>query len=130
MAGPGRCLCESHARAGPSHSVTAAFTPSLAFLLIAGVMDLGFFRRARSQAAGILPVALDYDMLVATLHAYQASSATARAQAQAPAADGQPQPPNAALVELLVAGPEWRSAVEDLGGSFNALYARHPSSKA
>ena len=77
-----------------------------------------------------MPVALDYGMLVATLHAYQASSATARAQAQAPAADEQPQPPNAALVELLVAGPEWRSAVEDLGGSFNALYARHPSSKA
>ena len=93
-------------------------------------MDLGFFRRARSQAAGALPAGLDYDTLVAALHAYQASSATARAQAQAPVADESVQPLQAALVELLVAGPEWRSAVEELGGSFNACYARHPSTKA
>ena len=84
-------------------------------------MDLGFFRRARAAMVDRTPVPLDYGMLTAALRACQATSVTARLQAKAPGPDAQAS--NAALVELLLGGPEWRQAVDRQGGSFNAACA-------
>jgi len=58
----------------------------------------------------------------ATLDAYQAGTATSRAQVEAPVRKDWTQISHAALVELLVGGSEWKAAVEELGGSFNARF--------
>jgi len=86
-------------------------------------MDLGFFRRARAAMVDRASVPLDHDMLTAVLQAWQATSVTARLQAKAPGPDARDS--NAALVELLVGGPDWREAVDRQGGSFNAACARN-----
>jgi hypothetical protein len=93
-------------------------------------MDLGFFRRLRDGAADRSSASLDYGVLTATLRAMQESSVTARIQAQAPHQQEMPQSQHAALVELLLGGPEWKAAVEAQGGSFNSLYARQGGSNA
>ena len=63
-------------------------------------------------------------MLTAALQALQSTSITARLQAKVPDPVTEASEINAALVELLTAGPSWREAVERQGGSFNAAYAR------
>jgi hypothetical protein len=85
-------------------------------------MDLGFFRRGRGGTDESSSARLDYDMLTATLHAFQSTSETARAQALAPAAESRIA--NDSLVELLTGGPGWREAVDRQGGSFNSSFAR------
>ncbi|HEX8644792.1 MAG TPA: hypothetical protein VF702_12855 [Allosphingosinicella sp.] len=81
-------------------------------------MDLAFLSRAermlaRDQAAH----GIDYGVLVATLAAHQAASATARAAAASHR--GSWDRPNDALAELLAAGPAWRAAARAQSGSFN-----------
>ena len=87
-------------------------------------MDMSFFRRAdrmlaREHAA---PAGIDYGLLVATLSAHQAESATARAAATRRGWER----PNDALAELLCAGPAWRRAVRAQHGSFNPRLAQRP----
>ena len=87
-------------------------------------MDLGFFRRSFSDASEATPFRLDHGMFTASLQALQAASVTARMQARAP--NDLPEVPLArgAIVELLIGGPDWRTAIEQQGGSFNPDYAR------
>ena len=82
-------------------------------------MDLAFLRRAERMLARehAAPAALDYGLLVATLAAHQAQSATAKAAAAATRRRW--ERPNDALAELLSAGPAWRGAVRAQRGSFN-----------
>jgi hypothetical protein len=81
-------------------------------------MDLAFLHRAEHMLARPAATpAIDYGVLVATLAAHQAASATARAAA-AHAGAGRWEAPREALVELLAAGPAWRDAARALGGSF------------
>jgi hypothetical protein len=82
-------------------------------------MDLGFFRRANALQAERKAAGLDYELLVAALRALQATSVTARVQARNALGTGQQ-----ALVELLLAGPAWRDAIGQQGGSFNLSAAR------
>jgi hypothetical protein len=90
-------------------------------------MDLGFFRRSFSDASEATPFRLDHGMLTASLQALQAASATAKMQARAP--DVLPEVPvtRGAIVELLIGGPDWRTAIEKQGGSFNPDYANRAS---
>jgi hypothetical protein len=97
---------------------------------MSAAMDLGFFRRLRADAAGRSTAPLDFGVLTATLHTMQAASVTARMQAQAPRPDRNTQNCHAPLVELLLGGPGWKAAVEQQGGSFNPLYARHGGGNA
>ena len=83
-------------------------------------MDLAFLSRAdrmlgRSRAAP----AIDYDVLVAMLAAHQAASATARAAAARAAGGRRLDAPQAALAELLAAGPRWTEARRAQRGSFH-----------
>ncbi|HEX8194228.1 MAG TPA: hypothetical protein VF552_15140 [Allosphingosinicella sp.] len=85
-------------------------------------MDLAFFQRAERMLARdhAAPAPLDYGLLVATLAAHQAESATARAAATRRGWER----PNDALAELLIAGPAWRRAVRAQRGSFNPRVAQ------
>ena len=81
-------------------------------------MDLAFLSRAeRMLARPDAAPAIDYGVLVATLAAHQAASATARA-ATSHAGARRWEEPGDALVELLAAGPAWRDAARAQGGSF------------
>ncbi|HEY0014163.1 MAG TPA: hypothetical protein VGB79_15075 [Allosphingosinicella sp.] len=87
-------------------------------------MDLAFLRRAERMLARehAAPAPIDYSLLVATLSAHQATSATAKA-AEAATRRGWERP-NDALAELLSAGPGWRRAVRAQRGSFNPRAAQ------
>lgn len=78
---------------------------------------MGFFVRARRLLARNKPAGIDHAMLVATLDAHQAASATARAAAQTAGA-GQ-EADRDPLTELLNGGPQWRAAVRAQGGRFS-----------
>lgn len=89
-------------------------------------MDMAFFTRAqrqlddRQEAAGI-----EYSTLVAMLGAYQASTPTARAAALPDrCASMNGQAAAEPLVELLLAGPQWRDAADCQAGCFNRPIAR------
>ena len=86
-------------------------------------MDLSFFRRAQMRFASRSAARLDYRVLIATLEALQSASATARAVRGLPVTRAA-APGSAALVELLLAGPEWREAIAEQGGCFNPRQAR------
>jgi hypothetical protein len=92
-------------------------------------MDLAFFSRAERMLARdhAAPV-IDHGVLVATLAAHQAASATARAASAARRASW--DRPNDALAELLAAGPAWRRAARAQRGSFNPRAARTPVNPA
>ena len=93
-------------------------------------MDLGFFRRGLDNMAVRSTARIDYDLLLATLHASQAQSATARAHARQTNGSGGGVVTAAPLVEILSGGPHWRTAVEEQRGSFNAAFAAKASSNA
>jgi hypothetical protein len=79
-------------------------------------MDHAFFLRAERMLARE-PAGIDYRMMVASLAAHQAASATARAArscSRAPAFA-----PGGALAELLAGGPAWPSALRVQRGSFH-----------
>lgn len=75
--------------------------------------------------AGNTPVAgLDYRVLVATVQAWQLSTATARAEGRCGGtqpACGSAAP--SALTQILLGGKDWQQAVLAQGGSFNPLFA-------
>ena len=88
-------------------------------------MDMSHLGRASARIAGRGPSAIDYRVLVATVQAWQLSTATARAQgrfggAQAECESAQPS----ALTRILLGGRDWQQAVLAQGGSFNPLLAR------
>lgn len=84
-------------------------------------MDISHLRRA----AGPGFAGTDYRILVATVQAWQISTATARAESRC---TGQPGEPGAvepaALTRILLGSGDWRQAVLSQGGSFNPLFAR------
>jgi hypothetical protein len=82
-------------------------------------MDLSFQRFDMMRAAAAMPAPIDYQNLVVSLAAYQASSPTARTQAQLESETPSVATPVGALVQLLGARPGWVSAVARLGGSFH-----------
>jgi hypothetical protein len=88
-------------------------------------MDHAFLRRAeRMLARPSAAPAIDHGVLVATLAAHQAESATARAAATGARRWDEPRD---ALVELLAAGPAWRDAARAQSGSFRRLaYGKEP----
>jgi hypothetical protein len=83
-------------------------------------MDLGFLRRAEQRFASRAAARVDFGMLVAALKAQQESSPAARAQAALAAPHNLADP----LVEILLAGPDWRRAVAAQGGCFHRGLAR------
>ena len=81
-------------------------------------MDMGFLRRAERMLARDRVAQLDHEMLVATL-------ATQR-QVEAVTTQPGPAEPDAVedpLVELLLAGPEWRRASSAQRGCFSRAEA-------
>ena len=87
-------------------------------------MDLGFFRRGLPELRGRTSAGLDFGLLTASLHAYQAASVTARTHARSNGRGGSSASSQDALVEILLGGPRWREAVDAKGGSFNAAWSR------
>lgn len=82
-------------------------------------MDMAFFRRAERMLANRAAARLDYEVLVASLDALQASSACARA-ARARQSGGVPlNSEREPLVALLLGAPGWEQAVPLQGGSFH-----------
>jgi hypothetical protein len=83
-------------------------------------MDLSFFRRAEQRFASRTAARPDFAMLLASLRTQQAASPTASAQARLsdPAAPADP------IVEILLAGSGWRTAVAAQGGCFHPALAR------
>jgi len=82
-------------------------------------MDMAFLRRAeRMLARADAASGVDYGVLLATLGAHQAASATARAAAAAARRPSWERPSDA-LAELLAGGPAWRHAVRAQRGTFN-----------
>jgi len=87
-------------------------------------MDI-IYPRQGSTGAPRRPAALDYRVLVATVQAWQLSTATARAQGRfggMQAVCDTPEP--SALTRILLGGRDWQQAVLAQGGSFNPLLAR------
>jgi hypothetical protein len=82
-------------------------------------MDMAFFRRAERMLADRSAARLDYEVLVASLDALQASSPCARAararQGDAVPVDSEREP----LVVLLLGAPGWEQAVPLQGGCFH-----------
>ena len=70
------------------------------------------------------PTGLDYRVLVATVQAWQLSTATARAESGSGGSPrtcqtGEPS----SLARILLGGEEWQQAVLAQGGSFNPIFA-------
>ena len=68
---------------------------------------------------------LDYRVLVATVQAWQLTTATARAESRCGAMQlpSESEVPSA-LTRILLGGKDWQRAVLVQGGSFNPLFAR------
>jgi hypothetical protein len=82
-------------------------------------MDMAFFRRAERMLADRSAARLDYEVLVASLDALQASSPCARA-ARARQGDVVPlSSEREPLVVLLLGAPGWEQAVPLQGGCFH-----------
>ena len=89
-------------------------------------MDVEFLLRAQRMLGQRPVAAIDYGVLVATLRAHQSTTITARAEACARAAPRQPDGASEPLAELVLGGPEWRSALKMQSGCFSRPVARHP----
>jgi len=83
-------------------------------------MDLSFFRRAEQRFASRIAARPDFSMLLASLRTQQAASPTASAQARL----SDRAAPSDPIVEILLAGPGWRTAIVAQGGCFHAALAR------
>lgn len=92
-------------------------------------MDLSFFRRGQTRFASRSAAHLDYGVLVATLDAIQATSATARALRGVRSGPGIATAPNP-LIDILLGGSGWREAIEAQGGCFNPAQASRDSRAA
>lgn len=87
-------------------------------------MDIDFLLRAKRLLADRQPAVLDHRLLVAALAAERAASPIARALT----APGSGRPSGSArtrdpLVEVILAGPDWRRAVDQQRGSFSPSVA-------
>ena len=93
-------------------------------------MDMSEIGGRDIRGAARAPSAIDYRVLVATVQAWQISTATARAESrcEGPQAEG-PQREPAALTRILLGGRDWQQAVIAQGGSFNPLFARWAGSR-
>jgi hypothetical protein len=80
-------------------------------------MDLAFLMRAERMLERQPAAAIEHQLLVASLSAHQAASATARA-AERRRCGGDRRRSGDALVELLAGGPAWREARRAQRGSF------------
>lgn len=85
-------------------------------------MDLGFARLDATTATP-MPVSPDYHRLVAGIIAAQAASRTAGVETDLPANVVPDLSTMAALVEVLLGGPDWPAAVATLGGAFHPALA-------
>ena len=86
-------------------------------------MDLSFQMRAERMLERHAAPAIEHSLLVASLSAHQAASATAKAaRCGRYAGAGRPQPGDA-LAELLSAGPAWQDARRAQRGSFHPGFA-------
>lgn len=81
-------------------------------------MDQAFLLRAQRLLNESRPARLDLSLLTAAVAAQQAASPAARAQARA-ANGGRSRAGEDGLVELLLAGPDWRRAAAGRGGRFS-----------
>ena len=81
-------------------------------------MDLSFFRRAEARFAGQSGARLDFSMLGAVLRAQQGLSAAARVQTRSKVVPEIGGP----LIELVLAGPDWRHAAAAQRGHFSPAY--------
>ena len=82
-------------------------------------MDMIHFGQGARRSSG-----LDYRVLVATVQAWQLSTATARAEGRnggRPRACETGEP--SALTRILLGGEDWQQAVLAQGGSFNPIFA-------
>jgi hypothetical protein len=92
-------------------------------------MDLGFFRRRQASFANRSTAGLDYGVLVASLDAMQAASATARMLRSRPCEAGA-APGTNPLVEILLGGANWREAIAAQCGCFNPAQAQRSGKTA
>ena len=81
-------------------------------------MDLAFLMRAERMLERQPAPAIEHALLVASLSAHQAASATARA-AERRRGGGDWRRPGDSLAELLSGGPAWREARRAQRGSFH-----------
>jgi hypothetical protein len=88
-------------------------------------MDLSFLMRAERMLERQSAPAIDHQLLVASLCAHQAASATARS-ARRRRRGGDWRRPGDALAELLAGGPAWREARRAQRGSFHPGFAAVP----
>ena len=86
-------------------------------------MDVAFLLRAQRLLSERQPARLDHAMLLAALAAQQSASQAARARRLAlePPRHGCDDDP---LIELVLAGPEWRRAACAQRGCFNRAESR------
>jgi hypothetical protein len=88
-------------------------------------MDMDHLRRKNLAALGRAPAGLDYRVLVATVQAWQISTATARAEGRCGEAPLRwESAERCALTRILLGGRDWQQAVLAQGGSFNPIFAR------
>ena len=85
-------------------------------------MDHSFLLRAERMLERQPAPAIEHALLVASLCAHQAASATARAAARG-RRGGDWRRPGDALAELLCGGPAWRDARRAQRGSFHPGFA-------
>ena len=81
-------------------------------------MDVVFLLRAQRLLAERQPARLEHSVFVATLAAQQSASAAARAQLRSSGACP-PSVEDDPLIELLLAGPDWRQAASAQRGCFD-----------
>ena len=86
-------------------------------------MDVVFLLRAQRLLAERQPARLEHSVFVAALAAQQSASATARAQALSAGANLQSVLEDP-LIELLLAGPDWKEAAAAQRGCFNRCEGR------
>lgn len=85
-------------------------------------MDLGF-SRLDPETARPIPVPPDYPRLLAGIIAAQGASRTAGVAMSLPANAMLDLSSVAALVEVMLGGPDWPAAVVTLGGAFHPALA-------
>lgn len=87
-------------------------------------MDMSHLKRGDIKIVARQSARLDYRVLVATVQAWQLSTATARAEGRAaPHQEAEAKQP-APLTDILLGAKDWQQAVLAQGGSFNPLFAR------
>lgn len=88
-------------------------------------MDKTHLRRGNARVLARPSSRLDYGVLVATVQAWQLSTATARAGGRCGGLDQESEPRQSApLTQILLGAKDWQQAVLAQRGSFNPLFAQ------